>query len=134
VQPTHTSPALQADAPEPSNLISLPLILLLGCNAELEARCRGIGARARVLVRAAPMPYQRSEIAAMHPLVIVVPAAIYECAPWGFEVLAEKVGASLLRLDRERMAPIVLAYRIMGALVFATRLRARVQDALEGQR
>ena len=58
-------------------------------------------------------------------LVIVVPAQVYEGAPWGFEVLAEKVGASLLMLDPEPLAPIVLEYRMMEALLFATRLRAR---------
>jgi hypothetical protein len=133
VQPPYSSPAVRVEAPEPSNVIRLPLILLLGCGAELEARCRAIAWRARVLLRAAPMPYQRSEVAALHPLVIIVPAAVYECAPWGFEVLAEKVGASLLMLDREPMAPIVLEYRMMESLVFATRLRARVQDVLEGR-
>jgi hypothetical protein len=58
-----------------------------------------------------------------------VPAHVYEGAPWGFEVLAEKVGASLLMLDRDPIAPIVLEYRMMESLVFATRLRARVQEA-----
>jgi hypothetical protein len=45
-------------------------------------------------------------------------------------VLAEKVGACLLMLDRDPMAPIVLEYRMMEALVFATRLRARAKDAV----
>jgi hypothetical protein len=132
VRPPHSLPAVRtAPSAPPSNLISLPLILLLGCDREVEGRCRAIAARARVLVRGAPMPFQRSEVAALHPLVIIVPAAIYEGAPWGFEVLAEKVGASLLMLDREPMPSIVLEYRMMEALVFATRLRARVKEALE---
>jgi hypothetical protein len=74
------------------------------------------------------MPFQRAEVAALEPLVIIVPATVYEGAPWGFEVLAEKVGASLLMLEREPMAPIVLEYRMMEALVFATRLRARSKE------
>lgn len=109
----------------PNNVISLPLILLLGCDADLESRCRSIAARSRVLVRSAPVPVQRAEVSAWAPLVIVVPAQVYEGAPWGFEVLAEKVGASLLMLDPEPLAPIVLEYRMMEALLFATRLRAR---------
>ncbi len=124
------SPAIRPFDPLPPNVISLPLILLLGCDAEVEKRCRTIASRARVLVRAMVMPFQRSEVAAMRPLVVMVPATIYESAPWGFEVLAEKVGASLLMLDRDPMAPIVLEYRMMEALVFATRLRARVREAL----
>ena len=36
-------------------------------------------------------------------------------------------------LDRDPMAPIVLEYRMMEALVFATRLRARVREAMEGR-
>jgi hypothetical protein len=127
------SPASRAFDPLPANVITLPLILLLGCDGELERRCRSIAGRARVLVRATAMPFQRSEVMAMRPLVIIVPAVIYESAPWGFEVLAEKVGASLLMLDRDPMAPIVLEYRMMEALVFATRLRARVREALEGR-
>lgn len=109
----------------PNNVISLPLILLLGCDSDLESRCRSIAARSRVLVRSAPVPVQRAEVSAWAPLVIVVPAQVYEGAPWGFEVLAEKVGASLLMLDPEPLAPIVLEYRMMEALLFATRLRAR---------
>jgi hypothetical protein len=140
VQSTHTSPA-STEAPtsevRPSNVIALPLILLLGCDAELAARCRSIAARSKVLVRSSPVPFARSEVTALAPLVIVVPADIYEGAPWGFEVLAEKVGASLLMLEREPIAPIVLEYRIMEALVFATRLRARVREAkqaMDGRR
>ncbi|APR79920.1 Hypothetical protein A7982_05267 [Minicystis rosea] len=75
------------------------------------------------------MPFQRSEVTALSPLVIMVPAHIYEGAPWGFEVLAEKVGASLLMMEREPVAPIVLEYRMMEALMFASRLRARVREA-----
>lgn len=134
VQPPYASPALRAPEARPNNVIALPLILLLGCDAELEARCRSIAARAKVLVRSAPVPFQRSEVTALSPLVIMVPAHIYEGAPWGFEVLAEKVGASLLMLDREPLAPIVLEYRMMEALVFATRLRARVKEAMEARR
>jgi hypothetical protein len=85
-------------------------------------------------VRVARLPFQRSEVAALNPLVIVVPACVYESAPWGFEVLAEKVGASLLMLDRDPMAPIVLEYRMMDALVFATRLRARMREGARGRR
>jgi hypothetical protein len=130
--PTHSPEPLSFEAVA-SNVITLPLILLLGCNPEIESRCRTIALRARVLVRTLPLPFQRSEVAAMQPLVIIVPAPIYEGAPWGFEVLAEKVGASLLMLDRDPMAPIVLEYRMMEALVFATRLRARVREALEAR-
>ncbi len=115
-------------------MIPLPLILLLGCDSAFEARCRAITARARVLLRALPMPAPRAEVAAISPLVIVVPAAVYESAPWGFEVLAEKVGASLLMIDREPIAGIVLEYRMMEALVFAKRLRARVRETLTGGR
>jgi hypothetical protein len=110
------------------------LILLLGCEEVLEARCRSIAARARVLVRSMPIPFQRAEVASLEPLVIIVPAEVYEGAPWGFEVLAEKVGASLLMLDREPMAPIVLEYRIMEALVFATRLRTRARETAQAPR
>lgn len=120
--------------PTPANVISLPLILLLGCDTELETRCRSIAARARVLVRSAPVPVQRADVAVLQPLVIIVPGHVYEGAPWGFEVLAEKVGASLLMLDRAPLASIVLEYRMMEALVFATRLRARVRDALQARR
>jgi hypothetical protein len=134
VQPPYTSPLAHRFEQTPANVISLPLILLLGCDTDLEARCRSIAARARVLVRSSPMPFQRSEVTALHPLVIIVPGHVYEGAPWGFEVLAEKVGASLLMLDREPLAPIVLEYRMMEALVFATRLRARVRDALDARR
>jgi hypothetical protein len=134
VQPPNTSPAFDAFEPTPTNVISLPLILALGCSPEMEARCRSIALRARALVRVSSMPYQRAEIAALHPLVIVVPGAVYEGAPWGFEVLAEKVGASLLMLDREPMAQIVLEYRMIEALVFAKRLRAKVRETLEGRR
>lgn len=67
-----------------------------------------------MLVRSAPVPVQRAEVSAWAPLVIVVPAQVYEGAPWGFEVLAEKV-ASLLMLDPEPLAPIVLEYQIDGS-------------------
>jgi hypothetical protein len=126
------SPAPLSFETRSTNVITLPLILLLGCSPEMDVRCRAIAQRARVLVRNLPLPFQRTEVAAMRPLVLLVPAPVYEGAPWGFEVLAEKVGASLLMLDREPMAAIVLEYRMMEALVFATRLRARTQDALAG--
>lgn len=130
VQSTYTSPAVQP-SPEirQSNVIALPLILLLGCDPDLTARCRSIATRAKVLARSAPVPFVRSEVTALSPLVIIVPADVYEGAPWGFEVLAEKVGASLLMLEREPIASIVLEYRIMDALVFATRLRTRLREA-----
>ena len=134
VQPTHTSTVARSLDPAPPNVIWIPLVLLLGGDAELEARCRSIGLRARILVRSVPVPFQRAEVAALQPLVIIVPGHVYEGAPWGFEVLAEKVGASLLMLDRVPLAPIVLEYRMMEALVFATRLRTRVRDTLEGRR
>jgi hypothetical protein len=131
--PTSLAP-LSPEARASSNVVTLPLIVLLGCDPDVEARCRAIALRARVLLRTHPLPFQRAEVAAMHPLVIIVPAAVYESAPWGFEVLAEKIGASLLMLDRNPMASIVLEYRMMEALVFATRLRARVQETLAGRR
>lgn len=134
MHPPTLSPVVRLPETRPNNLIALPLILLLGCDAELEARCRSIAARAKVLLRSAPVPFQRSEVTALAPLVIVVPAHVYEGAPWGFEVLAEKVGASLLMIDSEPPAPIVLEYRMMEALSFATRLRARVREALEAHR
>jgi len=87
-----------------------------------------------VLVRSSPVPFSRAEVTAVAPLVIIVPADVYEGAPWGFEVLAEKVGASLLMLDGGPIAPIVLEYRMMEALVFATRLRQRAKDAIEAHR
>jgi hypothetical protein len=117
----------------PDNVISLPVILLLGCDTELEERCRSIAARARALVRASQVPFARAEVIALQPLVIVLPSQVYEGAPWGFEVLAERIGASLLMVDREPIAPIVLEYRLMESLLFATRLRARVREALEGR-
>jgi hypothetical protein len=129
VQPTPTTRAAVLPEPTATNLVALRLILLLGCEPELQARCRSIASKAKVLVRAMDMPFQRAEVAALQPLVIVVPATVYEGAPWGFEVLAEKVGASLLMLEREPMAPIVLEYRMMEALVFATRLRARTRES-----
>jgi hypothetical protein len=128
VHPLYPSRVAPVQEQTPSNLVALPLILLLGCEESLEARCRSIAARARVLVRSMPIPFQRAEVAGLEPLVIIVPATVYEGAPWGFEVLAEKVGASLLMLDREPMAPIVLEYRMMEALVFATRLRTRARE------
>jgi len=129
VQPTHTSPATGIPPVRPSNVIALPLILLLGCDAETTARCRAIASRAKVLARSARVPLLRAEVTALAPLVLVVPGHVYEGAPWGFEVLAEKVGASLLMLDGEPLAHIVLEYRIMEAMVFARRLRARIRDA-----
>lgn len=134
MQPTNSSPALEASEPAASNVISLPLIVLLGCAPETQARCRSIATRARALVRVVPLPFQRAEVAGLNPLVILVPALVYEEAPWGFEVLAEKVGASLLMLDREPMAPVVLEHRMLDALVFATRLRARMHGTLKAKR
>ena len=130
--PLSTSPAL-LPSEIPTNVVSIPLVLLIGCDPEVEARCRSIAQRARVLVRCLPTTFQRSEVAAMQPLVILVPGVVYESQPWGFEVLAEKVGASLLMLDRDPIAPIVLEYRMMESLVFATRLRARVREAREAR-
>jgi hypothetical protein len=130
VQTPSRSSAVRAPAPSPSNVIALPLILLLGCEAEIEGRCRSIAARGRVLARSLPLPFRRADVAALQPLVIVIPDGVYEAAPWGFEVLGEKVGASLLVLGREPIAPIVLEYRLMEALCFATRLRARVRQNL----
>lgn len=127
VQPPLPSPAISVEPARPNNLIALPLILLLGCDADLEARCRSIAARAKVLVRSTTVPVHRSEVSALAPLVLIVPAEVYEGAPWGFEVLAEKVSASLLMLDGDPIAPIVLEYRMMEALLFATRLRARLE-------
>lgn len=126
--PPHVQPEPRLRA-RPSNLIELPLILLLGCDPDLEARCRRIAARSRVLVRALPLPFTRADIADLRPLVILVPTPVYECAPWGYEVLAEKVGASLLTLEGALLAPIVLEYRLMEALAFAARLRARPAQA-----
>jgi hypothetical protein len=133
VHPLHPTPLTALQEAASTNLVALPLILLLGCDDELEARCRTIAGKAKALVRTMGMPFQRAEVAALQPLVIVVPATVYEGAPWGFEVLAEKVGASLLMLEREPMAPIVLEYRMMEALMFATRLRARVRDAADAR-
>lgn len=111
-----------------SNLVELPVILLLGCEPDLVARCRSIASKARALVRLVELPFTRRQIAELRPLVILVPSAIYESAPWGYEVLAEKVGASLLMVDPGMGAPIVLEYRLMEALVFAARLRARARQ------
>ena len=73
-------------------------------------------------------------ISRRHARVLIVQREVYEGAQWGLGVLAEKVGASLLMLDGEPIAPIVLEYRMMEALLFATRLRARVGEALEARR
>jgi hypothetical protein len=124
--PPHTQPEPRLRA-HPQNLIELRLVLLLGCEPELSARCRSVAARARVLVRSQPLPVTRAEVAELRPLVIGVPAPHYESAPWDYEVLAEKVGASLLTLDASMSAPIVLEDRLTEALAFATRLRARLR-------
>lgn len=129
-----TSPAVPRTENARSNLIVLPLVLLLGCDEDLEARCRSIATHARVLVRSVPVPFTRSEVAALRPLVIVVPEHVYEGAPWGYEVLAEKVGASLLMLDSKPIASIVLEYRVMEALTFATRMRDRMNVVRAGKR
>lgn len=130
VHPPHTLQAIPSPETAPDNVISLPLILLVGCDPDLEARCRAIGARAKVLVRSMrSMSPRTHEIRALSPLVIIVSADVYESQPWGFEVMAEHVGASLLMLDHAPLAPIVLEYRMMEALVFVTRLRARVREA-----
>lgn len=125
--------AVQSKAPfathpfqEPtSNVIALPTMVLLGCNAEMEARCRAITSRARVLLRAMPVPFLRSAIVAVRPLVLVVPSAVYDLAPKGFDMLIEESGSCLLKLDREPIATIVLEYRIMEALIFSLRIRSR---------
>ena len=134
MQPPNTSPALDASEPVPSNVISLPLILLLGCAPETEAHCRSIALRAHALVRVARLPFQRSRGRGPEPAGDRRPGLRLRERPWGFEVLAEKVGASLLMLERDPMAPIVLEYRMMDALVFATRLRARMREAARGRR
>jgi hypothetical protein len=125
VLPSHPAPAPRFFETQTSNVISLPLVLLLGCSASLEARCRSIGARGRVLVRSSPVPMRRTEVAALKPLVIVVPAPVYEGAPWGFEVLAEKVGATLLVLDHEASEASLLEVMLMESLVVAARTRRR---------
>jgi hypothetical protein len=113
---------------EPSNLITLSLIVVLGGDPELTERCRRIAAKARALLREVALPFTRSEIAELEPLVIVLRSTTYEQAPWGYEVLAERVGASLLLVEPGAGAPIVLEYRLREALAFAARLRARVRQ------
>ncbi len=112
--------------PNGTNLVALPTVLMLGCDEALVNRCRNIASRAKVLLRSMPVPFQRNDVAALRPLVIMAPKDVYEGAPWGFEVLAERIGASLLVLGPDPLAPIVLEYRMMEALVFASRLRRRV--------
>jgi hypothetical protein len=133
MQQPDPSSATYASDPSPSNLVALPLILLLGCDRETEAHCRAIASRARKLLRSAPLPILQSEIAAMGPLVIIVPANVYASDPWGLEALAEMVGASLLMLRPDPVSSMLLEYRVMKALTHAMRVRdrVRVRDAVE---
>lgn len=124
---TATKPSLvNRDPALAPNVIKLPVVLLLGCSPSFEARCRDVASRARALVRSYQVPFSRSLVKSLRPLVIVVPDEIFELAPRGFEVLADEVNASLLNFENERLAPMVLEYRLTESLVFATKLRDRM--------
>jgi hypothetical protein len=131
VPPTDLVYSAPSTEPTPSNLVARPLVLLLGCDEAVLATCRSFATKARVLVRSMAMPCQRAEVLALHPLVIVLPETVYEGAPWGFEVLAEKVGAALLLLERGRTAAMFLESRMLEALMLASRVRARDADAAQ---
>ena len=111
--------------PRVDNLIQLPTVVLLGCEEDLEARCRAVASYARVLLRPFPIPFLRVTIVASRPLVLVVPARIYGMAPRGFESLAVEAGARLLRVDDAPFAQVELEYRLMDAILHALRARAR---------
>jgi hypothetical protein len=66
-------------------------------------------------------------VAQLKPLVVVLPQAQYQKRPWGYEVLAEKVGAVLVVLAEKPLVSLVLEYRLMEAVVFANRLRLRAR-------
>jgi hypothetical protein len=105
------------------NVIVLPLVLLLGCSAAFEARCREIGTRAKLLVRGCEVPFSRPLATRIRPLVILVPTHIYELAPRGFDLLAEDAGAMLVRVDDEQGPSVALEYRLLDAVLAATNRR-----------
>jgi hypothetical protein len=102
------------------------VMILLGGELELASLCRAVARRARVLLRAVPANTEGTEIASMHPLIIALPLALYEARPWSFEVLADRITASLLVLDRTSTTPLVLEHRLSEALLVARTLRAMV--------
>lgn len=113
--------AVQATAP--SNVISLPLILVVGATIETEARCRSVAVRSRFLVRTCAVHRARPEALQYGPLAIVVPDELYRLAPRGFDLLSEDARSVLVRLEAEVPAPVVLEYRLMGAVLAAAKMR-----------
>lgn len=101
----------------------LPLVLLIGVSAAFEAKCRSVASKAKLLVRSCGVPFARPEALATRPLAIVVHEALYDLAPRGFDLLAEDVDGVIVRLDTEEIAPVVLEYRLMGAVLAAAKLR-----------
>jgi hypothetical protein len=98
-------------------------MVLLEC-AELEPLCRAVARRSRVLLRTVPATAEWPEMLSARPLVVVLPLAVYERRPWTFDVLAERMTASLLVLDHTSTAPVVMERRITEMLAIALDLRA----------
>jgi hypothetical protein len=110
-----------------SNVVVIPIAVLLGCSRYLEDRCREVASGARMLVRSYPIPFPPTRVKRLRPLVLVAPWKIYAAAPEEIEILAEGAGSALVLIENDGIARSMLEYRLMEALLFATRLRAQAR-------
>ena len=97
-----------------------PLVLLVGCPAELVAACREAGSRLAVAVEECD-PGAIGASAARRPFAILVSEAMYRANSGAFDALTRKGSTPLLRLEDGEVshedAPRLLAEAVLGAAV-----------------
>lgn len=96
------------------NLVVLPLIVVVGDDPALAARCQAICSTLRVLVQRLPTPFDRASVVASRPIALVVPARIHDVTPIGMNELSKDAEAALVRVTQRTNVEAALVELVVG--------------------
>lgn len=96
------------------NLVVLPLIVVIGDDPELAARCQAICTELRVLVQRLPTPFDRARLVASRPIAIVVPARIHDVTLIGMNELGKDAEAVIVRASPSSNVEAALVELVLG--------------------
>jgi hypothetical protein len=98
------------------NVISLPLVLVVGCTPWFIDRARRAGHRLRVLVRSCDPWRLGVTVQALRAEAVLVAEDLYALAPMAFEGMARDGGVEIVRLSHEDLSPVEMELTLAFAL------------------
>lgn len=122
---SHMAP--RSDIPT-AKVTPAPVVLCVGCSGPLARRCRDSAVEGGATMVETDVINAATLAGQTHPLVIVVPAMIYDYDADSFEALATDVRARLVKLPDDKIAQDDLDTLIIDAMMEAEEIRGALEE------